>query len=102
MGADILAKCERRWSRKHHELGPCSVWREGEPTIKAAGNVYGRVYDAAIGKSDYAHRVVWRRRYGPIPAGLTVDHLCEVALCQRPDHLQLLSRGDNTPARHQR
>jgi hypothetical protein len=97
MGADILAKCERRWSRKHHELGPCLVWREGEPVIRAAGGVYGRF------NRQPSHRVVWERCYGPIkPKSLTVDHVCEITLCQRPDHLRLLTRGDYTRRRHQR
>ena len=33
MGADILAKVERRWPKQHHELGPCLVWtgaRDGQ------------------------------------------------------------------------
>ncbi len=68
---------------------------------------YGRLYDAAVKRTGYAHRVVWRRVYGPIPNGrngkpLEVDHLCEVTLCQRPDHLQLLTKRDNLRRRHQR
>jgi hypothetical protein len=100
MGADILAKVDRRWPKKHHELGPCLVWREGEPTSKDGH--YARIYDAVIKRTDYAHRVVWRRCFGPIPAGLDVDHVCNVTLCQRPDHLQLLTKPDNTRRRHQR
>lgn len=38
-GADVLGKVERRWSRRHHDLGPCFVWRDGEPTIHGAGNL---------------------------------------------------------------
>jgi hypothetical protein len=104
MGADILAKVERRWSKRHHELGPCLVWREGEPTVQAATGVYGRIYDPAIKRSDLAHLVVWRRVYGPIPRGpdskpLQVDHKCDLTLCQRPDHLQVLTGPDNTKRR---
>ncbi|MCA1647262.1 MAG: HNH endonuclease [Chloroflexi bacterium] len=99
MGADVLGKVERRWPRRWHALGPCLVWRDGEPTIKAAGGVYGRIYDVEISRSDYPHRVVWRRVYGPIPRGLTVDHKCNVTLCQRPDHLRLLTRAGNTRAK---
>ena len=45
-----------------------------------------------------------RPRYGPIPLGangkpLEVDHVCKVTLCQRPDHLQLLTKGDNVRRR---
>jgi hypothetical protein len=78
------------------------VWREGENIYRAAGGIYGRMYDQKIRKSDYAHRVVWRRVYGPIPQGLTVDHLCEITLCQRPDHLDLVSRNENTRRARQR
>jgi hypothetical protein len=38
MGEDILAKCERRWPRRHHELGPCLVWTS--KTLNDAGR-YG-------------------------------------------------------------
>jgi len=100
MGTDILAKVDRRWPRRRHELGPCLVWREGEPTSKDGR--YGRIYDGVIGRTDYAHRVVWRRCYGAIPRGLDVDHMCNVTLCQRPDHLQLLTKPENTRRRHQR
>jgi hypothetical protein len=105
MGADILAKVERRWSKKHHELGPCLVWRDGEPTVKGAGGLYGRIYNPALKRSDAAHLVVWRRCFPdqPIPKGMTVDHLCEVTLCQRPDHLQgPVTRAENMRRRHQR
>jgi hypothetical protein len=99
MGADILAKVERRWPKRRHELGPCLVWT-GPKGPDAETGPYGRMYDAAIGKTDYVHRIVWRRAYGPIPAGLDVDHQCNVALCQRPDHLQLLlTKPQNTRRR---
>ncbi len=40
MGADILAKVERRWPKRHHELGPCLVWT-GALQQSAAGNLSG-------------------------------------------------------------
>lgn len=42
-----------------------------------------------------AHRVSWEWAYGPIPDGLTVDHLCMNTLCVRPDHLRLLTASKN-------
>jgi hypothetical protein len=65
----------------------------------ADAGVYGWMYDAAIKRLDVSHRVVWRRCYGPIPRGLDVDHVCNVSLCQRADHLQLLTKPDNTRER---
>src|SRR5205807_922217 len=95
------AKVERRWVSKRRELGPCLVWTG--PTQNDAGR-YGWMYDAAIGRMDVSHRVVWRRVYGPIPTGpngktLEVDHKCDITLCQRPDHLRLLTKGDNVKRR---
>src|ERR1700694_2973624 len=52
MGADILAKVERRWPKRRHELGPCLVWT-GPKGPDAEAGPYGRMYDAAIGKTDY-------------------------------------------------
>jgi hypothetical protein len=63
---------------------------------------YGRLYDPALKRSDASHRVVWRRVFGPIREGLTVEHTCNVTLCQRPDHLELVSKPENTRRRHQR
>lgn len=100
IGADVLAKVERRFVSERRELGPCLIWREGEPTLK--DGLYGRIYDPKIKRSDAAHLVVWRRVYGPIPEGLTVDHLCWQTLCQRPDHFELVMRGENTRRMRQR
>jgi len=100
MGADILARVDKLWPKRHHELGPCLVWT-GAKGPDAETGPYGRVYDAALGKTDYVHKVVWRRVYPdrPIPRGQDVDHKCEVTLCARPDHLQILSKGDNLKRR---
>jgi len=105
MGEDVAATVDEQWASARRELGPCLVWRNGEPTIKGAGGVNGRIYDAAIGRSDAAHLVVWRRCFPDktIPKGMTVDHLCSVTLCERPDHLQgPVTRAENTRRARQR
>ncbi|MGI9147997.1 MAG: HNH endonuclease [Chloroflexota bacterium] len=43
--------------------------------------------------------MVWRQCSGPTPRGQDVDHTCNVTLCQRPDHLQLLTKPDNVKRR---
>jgi hypothetical protein len=58
MGADIIAKVERRWPVRMHKLGPYLVWTG--PTQNNKG-IYGWMYDAAIKRMDVSHRVVWRR-----------------------------------------
>jgi hypothetical protein len=103
MGEDIAAKVTRLWPVRHHALGPCLVWT-GAKGPDAQLGPYGRMYDAALKDMDLVHRVVWRRVFGPIPLGpngkpLEVDHKCNVALCQRPDYLQLLTKADNIKRR---
>jgi hypothetical protein len=48
------------------------------------------------GKLQPSHRVIWKMTVGPIPAGLTIDHLCKVTLCQNVDHMELVTRGENS------
>lgn len=42
-----------------------------------------------------AHRVAWIAKNGPIPDGLTVDHICRNRVCCNPVHLRLLSNVAN-------
>ncbi|MBV9322865.1 MAG: HNH endonuclease [Chloroflexi bacterium] len=100
VGADVLARVEKLWPKRHHELGPCLVWT-GAKGPDAEKGPYGRLYDAQLGKTDYVHKVVWRRVYPdqPIERGQDVDHKCEVTLCARPDHLRLLTKAANVKRR---
>lgn len=40
------------------------------------------------GKAVRAHRMVYESTVGPIPQGMTLDHLCRNPSCVRPDHLE--------------
>ena len=42
-----------------------------------------------------AHRVVYQLLVGPIPDGLTSDHRCRVRSCVNPDHMEVVTRGEN-------
>lgn len=69
-------------------------------------NGYGQV--KMNGCTRRAHRIVYERVKGPIPQGLTLDHLCRNRRCVNPDHLEPvtnrenLRRGMGLPARNAR
>ena len=42
-----------------------------------------------------AHRVAYEPTKGPIPEGLTIDHLCRNRGCINPEHLEAVTMGVN-------
>jgi hypothetical protein len=53
---------------------------------------YGHMFSHFEGKApkyDYAHRIIWRRYRGDIPAGMHVCHRCDVPRCCNPAHMFL-------------
>lgn len=65
---------------------------------------YGRV---SVGRKvdgtkrlEYTHRVVYESMVGPIPEGLTLDHLCRNPSCVNPAHLEPVTRADNIRRSH--
>lgn len=58
------------------------------------------------GRHAAAYRIYFEMHRGPIPDGLTLDHLCRVRHCVNPDHLEAVPirvntlRGDSPAARN--
>ena len=52
------------------------------------------------GRLQKAHRLSYAEYVGPIPDGLTIDHLCRVKRCIRPEHLEPVTSGENTRRHH--
>jgi len=50
---------------------------------------YGRFY--LNGKIEHSHRLSYEEKYGKIPQGLQIDHLCRNRKCCNPDHLEAVT-----------
>ncbi len=56
-------------------------------------NDYGRFSYKT--KSHRAHRAMYEILVGPIPEGMTLDHLCRNRGCVNPEHLEPVTLGEN-------
>ena len=82
------------------EHGPCWLW-----TLACSDAGYGRITVRVAGRpyGFWVHRVAYELFTGKIvPDGLTLDHQCERKHCFRPDHLEIVSRPENTRRQHTR
>jgi hypothetical protein len=57
------------------------------------GNGYGSITIAS--RNRLAHRVAYEVFVGPIPDGLTIDHLCRERSCINVRHMEPVTRGEN-------
>jgi hypothetical protein len=68
---------------------PCWIWQ-----LALSDDGYGQV--TVDTRHLQAHRFYYEQRFGPIPDGLLLDHLCRVRCCVNPDHLEPVSTLVNT------
>jgi len=47
------------------------------------------------GRQWYAHRLIYEATHGPVPRGKELDHVCRVALCINPDHVEPVTHAEN-------
>ncbi len=66
----------------------CWVWRGSKDR---AG--YGRISHAR--ENALVHRLAYELLVGPIPDGLTLDHLCRNRACYNPEHLEPVTNKEN-------
>lgn len=92
-----------RLEAKIRRTGTCWLWTGSHNHLG-----YGSIVPVHPGVAVHAHRVVYEEFVGPIPAGLTIDHLCHNAdltcrggpscphrLCVNPAHLEAVPLGVN-------
>jgi len=78
---------DRFWS-KVDKSDECWLW-----TGCVTRNGYGRY--PLNGSSVLAHRHAYEMAVGPIPRGLTIDHLCRTKRCVRVEHMELVTLAEN-------
>ena len=62
-----------------------------------AGKGYGQfAYSNGSGRvREGAHRIAYTLALGPIPDGMTIDHLCRTHNCVNPAHLEAVTNREN-------
>lgn len=88
---------DRFWS-KVDQSGECWLWT----STKLLGYGVLKVGSAKTRKAIRAHRIAYELLVGPIPEGLTLDHLCRVKHCVKvvadergPAHIEPVTNREN-------
>jgi hypothetical protein len=79
-----LRPLEERFWDKVERTETCWLW------TGATRRGYGHLFPNKV-----AHRLAYEWLVGPIPDGLTLDHLCGVKRCVNPSHLEAVTIGEN-------
>ena len=100
MGLSVIPQDPKERFMSKIEMIPfhsCHEW------IGHKENGYGR-FGMGYGKRGWrlywAHRISYEMFIGPIPEGLTVDHLCRNKGCVNPKHMEIVTRSENISRSH--
>ncbi len=82
---------EERFLARVDQCGPdeCWLW------ITTSTSAYG-TFRLDSGRYVVAHRFAYELLVGPIPDGLTLDHLCRKTRCVNPAHLEPVTHSENS------
>lgn len=78
----------KRFWEKVEKTNDCWIWKAGK-----CSKGYGVFW--MNGRNHLAHRVSYQWLIGEIPKGLCIDHLCKNSACVNPEHLEIVSLGEN-------
>lgn len=96
---DVKGK-PRRFVRGHHrrlsDEARYKVEDRGHSTSCWVWRGYVGAHGYGYTGTDLAHRYFYEKYVGPIPKGLILHHACSVKTCVNPDHLELVSKRENS------
>ncbi|MGN6656099.1 MAG: HNH endonuclease signature motif containing protein [Rhodanobacter sp.] len=92
----VFAPPHIRFWEHVEKTGSCWLFK---PAVEAERK-YGNFFVSPQRKNVLAHRYSYEISIGPIPEGMTLDHLCEVTQCVNPEHLEPVTLGENLRRAH--
>lgn len=86
--AQFTNAASRFWSKTIPGKNGCILW-----VGRTNGDGYGQ-FDVN-GRTIGAHRYAFELKYGPVPEGKQIDHLCRVRHCVNPEHMEAVIQRVN-------
>lgn len=97
MGLDAPVRTKRRSDeRKVSDILSVAKWVDNCLVADRVGSDgYASSVKDSTSKSIKSHRLVYRVKNGPIPAGMQIHHTCSNRACINPEHLVLATQKEN-------